>query len=183
MLRRWPVQHRCASVRVRACVHSHVLQVVCTDYPSEPVLATLRSNLERLAAPGVATVEGHEWGTDATPVLARLPAGCDGFDLVLAADTLWMPEQHGNLARSIAQVLSRREGARAVMAFSLQHKDTFKFFDRAREEQGLAWREVEVIKLPVMLNGKEVTQLSEEGDLKRTVFVYELRWPQSGAAQ
>lgn len=47
--------------------------IVITDYPDEAILANLRINFSanhRLTAPGCSVFcAGHEWGTDATPIL------------------------------------------------------------------------------------------------------------------
>ncbi|KAL2268539.1 hypothetical protein VTJ83DRAFT_3385 [Remersonia thermophila] len=107
-------------------------RVAATDYPTPPVIATLKNNVQALVteehavpgrfrisaeAGGEVRVVGHEWG--------KLPGGEAGegddngddedaaftlsnkhaFDRVIACDCLWMPWQHENLRRSIAWFL------------------------------------------------------------------------------
>lgn len=94
-------------------------RVVVTDYPAEPVLKTLRTNIARniqpsLSPPGSKTttstlVEGHSWGEldDAFST-----SHAHAFDRIIVADCLWMPWQHANLHDSIAFFLKQTPEAR-----------------------------------------------------------------------
>ncbi|KAK4127457.1 hypothetical protein N657DRAFT_641453 [Parathielavia appendiculata] len=122
-------------------------RVVVTDYPSLPVLQTLKANVmsavqpkfapaERFAVEEV-VVEGHGWGELDTP-LAQ--GNRHAFDRVIAADCLWMPWQHGNLRRSIAWFLGKGEKARAwvVGGFHTGRDKVAAFFEKeALAEVGL----------------------------------------------
>ncbi|KAK4104800.1 hypothetical protein N658DRAFT_504353 [Parathielavia hyrcaniae] len=114
-------------------------RVVVTDYPSPPVLQTLRDNVTLAVQPRFApagrfaveeaVVEGHGWGELDTP-LAR--AGRRSFDRVIAADCLWMPWQHEKFRRSIAWFLGDGEAARAwvVGGFHTGRDKVAAFFER-----------------------------------------------------
>ncbi|KAK4249782.1 hypothetical protein C7999DRAFT_12371 [Corynascus novoguineensis] len=114
--------------------------VVVTDYPSPPVLKTLRENVTasvkeasapsgRFAAEEV-LVEGHGWGELDTPLAE---GNRHAFDRVIAADCLWMPWQHDNLRRSISWFLADAESARAwvVAGFHTGRQKVSAFFETA----------------------------------------------------
>lgn len=94
-------------------------RITATDYPSPAVVETLKHNVERNVKPGLAPegttptsqvlVCGHSWGEldDEFSIANR-----HAFDLVVAADVLWMPWQHDNLRSSLGHFLSTDEGAR-----------------------------------------------------------------------
>ena len=126
-------------------------RVVVTDYPSPPVLKTLRDNVKgavrgKFAPSGrfnvkEVVVEGHKWGElegeEATPLPRE---NKHAFDRVFAADCLWMPWQHDNLRRSVAWFLGEGEDARAwvVAAFHTGRGNMAPFFDKeALETVGL----------------------------------------------
>ena len=109
--------------------------VLVTDYPAEKVLSTLRTNVKRnirpeFAPPSAAccedvAVQGHSWGQE--PEESHRHA----FDRVVAADCLWMPWQHENLARSIDFFLSKTSDARCwvVAGFHTGRPKMRGFFD------------------------------------------------------
>ncbi|KAI5122633.1 hypothetical protein M0805_008719 [Coniferiporia weirii] len=101
--------------------------VVITDYPDESILANVRINVhanERLVAPSCSVAcEGHEWGTDVTPLLNILSlqnprtAPYDrGFDIVLLSDLLHFHNSHPAILSSLTGLLSRSSSARAYIA-------------------------------------------------------------------
>jgi predicted nicotinamide N-methyase len=166
--------------------------VVATDYPDPLLLMNMRRNARRNAARNMAVVP-LRWGDDAAPVIAAgrlaaeragIPVPSDGrFSLLILTDTLWMPDQHAPLVASVAQLLSRDSGSRAIVSFTLQHDRTFEFFDHARAA-GFVVRELLVTKIPVMSGGKVVAEkLSAVAETKRTVYVYELAWPDALALE
>lgn len=125
-------------------------EVVVTDYPSEALLTTLRTNVARntraecAPSPFSATVvvEGHAWGQVSDSVGIAHGGSCDR---VIAADCLWMPWQHENLRTTLAHFLSDSEGARAWVCagFHTGRENIRKFFDKeALKAKGL---EVEAI--------------------------------------
>ena len=127
-------------------------RVVVTDYPSPPVIVTLRENVnsliksenspsERFAVEEV-KVGGHCWGEFDNELAKGFK---NQFDRVYAADCLWMPWQHDNLRRSVAWFLKESEEARAwiVGAFHTGREKVALFFDEEKlMEVGL---EVETI--------------------------------------
>lgn len=116
-------------------------RVVVTDYPSPPVIETLRENVasliksensppERFAVEEV-KVEGHGWGEFDNELAKSFK---NQFDRVYAADCLWMPWQHDNLRRSVAWFMKEGEEARAwvVAGFHTGREKMALFFDEKK---------------------------------------------------
>ncbi|KZF22194.1 hypothetical protein L228DRAFT_283366 [Xylona heveae TC161] len=106
-------------------------EVVISDYPAPEILSTISTNVTK-HVPRVQVV-GHEWGvlTDEFSVSRK-----HSFSRVLAADCLWMPWQHENLARSILHFLSADDDARAfvIAGFHTGRLKVSGFFNIAAEE-------------------------------------------------
>lgn len=129
-------------------------KVVVTDFPDVDLVANLWKNVEEaglLPPPsegdddggreqwerGRIVADGFVWGGDPQPLLARLPEGSKGFDVLILADLLFRHSEHAKLADTIEQTMARRKESRAYVFFTsyrpwLQHKD-LHFFDIARE--------------------------------------------------
>jgi nicotinamide N-methyltransferase len=101
---------------------------------------------------------GHGWGTDASPLLSLLPpereeeeeeeedsirgnsssSSSHGFDVVLAADCLWLHDQHVNLLETLVRVLPQGTGsARAVFTYQHHNEHAPAFFELAESKYGL----------------------------------------------
>ncbi|PWY99114.1 hypothetical protein BCV70DRAFT_163578 [Testicularia cyperi] len=105
---------------------------VLTDYPDPLVIQNLQQNLDlaicrpNSARPDLSeqfrearrtiTVQGLGWGNaeEEATVLKHSP-GDQGFDIVLAADVLWVSSAHPLLIQSIRKLLKRSRGARCVL--------------------------------------------------------------------
>lgn len=86
------------------------------------------------------SIEAHKWG-DVDEGFAKLNA--HKFTRVIASGCLWLSEQHGNIARSMAHFLAESEDAEVwvVSGFFLGREKLAGFFTIARRE-GLVVREV-----------------------------------------
>lgn len=86
------------------------------------------------------TTEAHKW-REVEEDFAK--SNAHKFTCVLATGCLWLPEQHENIARSMAHFLEKSEKAEVwvVSGFFLRRKKLAGFFDIARRE-GLDVREV-----------------------------------------
>jgi predicted nicotinamide N-methyase len=71
--------------------------VVLSDYPDKGILARLEENVEanRRTSRVVVKVEGHAWGS--------ADGLRDKFDVVLAADVLWMEHMHEALCKTLGE--------------------------------------------------------------------------------
>lgn len=113
-------------------------RVVVTDYPTPPVLKTLRHNVASMVQPKFSPpgrfrveevlVDGHAWGELDSAFAQR---NRHAFDRVFLADCLWMPSQHENLRRSVAWFLGEGDGSRAwvVAGFHTGRATVGAFFD------------------------------------------------------
>lgn len=89
-----------------------------TDYPDPHILAALERNAATLRARAPHAlplqVQGLAWGQEEHA--ARVCAMHGGrYDIVLAADVLWVSSQHENLLDSICALLARRADARCLV--------------------------------------------------------------------
>ncbi|PSN67682.1 hypothetical protein BS50DRAFT_633380 [Corynespora cassiicola Philippines] len=115
-------------------------EVTITDYPAPSLLSTLRQNASHNLPPALqsrTTVQGHKWG-DLTSPFACSHAG--RYTRVLAADCLWMPHEHANLARSMLHFLSPQDPRARVLVVAGFHTGRAKlarFFEEAVPAEGL----------------------------------------------
>jgi nicotinamide N-methyltransferase len=93
-----------------AATHPRV-RVVSSDYPDASITQTLEANVTRNGVGARCSVVPYAWGAD--------PAPLRGFDVVLAADTLWSPDLHVALVRTIAVALARTQDACAHLVAGL----------------------------------------------------------------
>jgi EEF1A N-terminal glycine/lysine methyltransferase len=86
------------------------------------------------------TVHGHQWGVFDTPFAQTHEKY---YTHILAADCLWMPHEHSNLARSMLYFLSDEPEARVhvIAGFHTGRAKMAPFFDTVREE-GLDFEEI-----------------------------------------
>ena len=79
------------------------VQVVLSDYPDEELIDALNRNVASNISDGSAHVVPYDWATgDISPFHALSP---DGFDVIVAADTLWNVDLHGAFLRSLESLL------------------------------------------------------------------------------
>ena len=132
------------------CALAGAERTVLTDYPSPTVLENIRKNVDtNVTSPPQASsskrasgvsVEAHQWG-DLHEDFAE--ANAHEFTRVLATGCLWRPEQHENIARSMAHFLAKSGEAEVwvVSGFFLGREKLARFFDVAGVE-GLGVRAV-----------------------------------------
>ncbi|KAF5338371.1 hypothetical protein D9611_012486 [Ephemerocybe angulata] len=85
------------------------LSITVSDYPDEALISTLSRNVESNKAGQNCRVVPYAWGADPTPLIGD--AG-DGFDLILAADTLWNSDLHQIFIDSLTTTLKRAPSSR-----------------------------------------------------------------------
>jgi hypothetical protein len=85
------------------------------------------------------TVEGHKWGS-----LSFAASQKGEYNRVLAADTLWLPSEHNNLACSMNHFLSAEPSARifVIAGFHTGRAKMAAFFEEAVPENGLEIEEI-----------------------------------------
>jgi EEF1A N-terminal glycine/lysine methyltransferase len=96
------------------------IHVVVSDYPDKLLIQTLEENVKNTGVNEKCRAVGYAWGTDAQDLLKTANnQALDGFDVILAADTLWNSETHGLLADSFKKTLRRTEQARIHLVAGL----------------------------------------------------------------
>jgi len=81
------------------------VEVVLSDYPDEELIDALNQNVASNVSDGSVHVVPYDWTTgDIAPFHALSP---DGFDVIIAADTLWNVDLHGAFLQSLESLLRR----------------------------------------------------------------------------
>ncbi|KAB5583063.1 hypothetical protein GE09DRAFT_289417 [Coniochaeta sp. 2T2.1] len=168
-------------------------KVVVTDFPDADLVANLWKNVDEAGLlpegegqedweRGRIVAGGFVWGADPEPLLARLPEGRKGFDVLILADLLFRHSEHGKLADTIEQTMAKRKGSRAYVFFTsyrpwLQHKD-LNFFDIVRE-RGFVVEKIMERKMdrPLFENDPG------DEDVLKTVTGWAVTWPEDKWAE
>ncbi|KAF8585439.1 hypothetical protein K439DRAFT_1632709 [Ramaria rubella] len=86
--------------------------VTLSDYPDDSILRCLHENIKfSISSLSSVRVVGHIWG--------ECTAKLGTFDIVLAADTLWNPDQHLPFCQTLSRVLKRDSQARIYLVAGL----------------------------------------------------------------
>lgn len=113
-------------------------EVVISDFPAPVLLSNIQRNVSENVigkTPRVLAVQGHVWG-ELHDAFSGSYAGY--FTRILAADCLWMPEQHQKLALSIAHFLAYAPNAYAyVVAGFHSGRDRMVPFFEVVQQNGL----------------------------------------------
>ncbi|KAG2419605.1 hypothetical protein HFD88_004401 [Aspergillus terreus] len=152
---------------------------VMTDYPDPDLVENMRFNAASSAAlipAGSALhVDGYKWGNPVEPLLAYLPAGATGFDVLIMADVVYSHREHPNLIKTMQQTMKKTRDAVALVIFTPYQPyllpKTEKFFPLAEENGFRVTKIFEKLMDDVLFE-------NDPGDerLRRTVFGYEIRW-------
>ncbi|KAM6497107.1 WD40-repeat-containing domain protein [Amanita muscaria] len=89
--------------------------VTVSDYPDESLIQNLRDNVERNSVAHNCRVAPYAWGSDPSTAFD----GSEGFDIVIAADTLWNPESHRIFIDTLCATLSKARSSRIHLVASL----------------------------------------------------------------
>ncbi|GAB1521924.1 hypothetical protein RhiTH_005023 [Rhizoctonia solani] len=102
-------------------------RVVLSDYPDKGILARLEENVEanKRTSRVKTVVEGHAWGS-ADGLRER-------FDVVLAADVLWMEDMHEALCETLDRVVAPFGQVHIVAGLHTGRGTITSFFDTAKK--------------------------------------------------
>ena len=89
--------------------------VTVTDYPDDRLIETLKNNVQSNNVADHCKVLPFAWGSDPTVVLGN----SKGFDVVIAADTLWNPELHPIFIDSLKSTLKKSPTSRIHLVAGL----------------------------------------------------------------
>ena len=91
--------------------------VTVTDYPDDKLIETLKNNVQSNNVADRCKVLPYAWGSDPTLVLGN--GNSKGFDIVIAADTLWNPELHPIFIDSLKSTLKKSSTSRIHLVAGL----------------------------------------------------------------
>ena len=91
--------------------------VTVTDYPDDKLIKTLKNNVQSNNVADRCKVLPYAWGSDPTLVLGN--GNSKGFDVVIAADTLWNPELHPIFIDSLKSTLKKSSTSRIHLVVGL----------------------------------------------------------------
>lgn len=149
-----------------------------SDYPDPDLVSNLWLNIEStplLKEEQKVVAEGYCWGADAAPLLAHLPTGENGFDVLILADLLFNHSEHAKLVQTVKVTLSKGPDAKALVFFTpyrpwLYEKD-MAFFELMKEA-GFTVEKVLEEKMEKVMFEKD----PGDEELRRTVFGYVIKW-------
>ncbi len=98
------------------------VMVTCSDYPDENLVCTLLENAKRNDVEDRCRVVPYGWGSDPAALFQSQNAVSDsipGFDVVLAADTLWNSDTHSIFIQTLRLTLKRSRHARVQLVAGL----------------------------------------------------------------
>jgi EEF1A N-terminal glycine/lysine methyltransferase len=160
--------------------------VVASDYPDEELIAALEANVQRNRVAGCCWVVPYAWGNDPSVLFSSsnlqpsYPAGPEGFDVVLAADTLWNPDLHELFIKTLCLTLRRTPDARIYLVAGLHTgRYTLQTFMSLVEQFGLIIEHR--IEREVSGDGRREWDVSraegeEEKERRRWVVNMTIRW-------
>lgn len=90
--------------------------VTATDYPDDKLIKALENNVQSNNVADSCKVLPYAWGSDPTVVLGNFN---DGFDIVIAADTLWNPDLHPIFIDSLKSTLKKSSTSRIHLVVGL----------------------------------------------------------------
>jgi len=143
------------------------VQVVLSDYPDEELIDTLNQNVASNISDASAHVIPYDWTTgDVSPFYALSP---DGFDVIMAADTLWNTDLHDAFLRSLESLLRHNvdDPSSSVNLIAGLHTGrwTIQAFLKAVEDRQ-RFRLHRVVEIPAN-SGKETTPEERSWEVER----------------
>ena len=144
--------------------------VVCTDYPDEPLIDNIRHNMDKYSN---AKVIGFKWGDDPTAVL-NMNSG-EKYDIIILSDVIFNDNQHRQLLRSIGDLM-KPDGYALVLHThhrTNKVKNDLQFFDFAEHEFHYKIVSVDKVKHPVMFVN-DTSNTPEELELRTTAHIHKL---------
>ena len=91
--------------------------VTVTDYPDDKLIETLKNNVQSNNVADRCKVLPYAWGSDPAVILGN--GNSKGFDVVIAADTLWNPDLHSIFIDSLKSTLKKSSTSRIHLVVGL----------------------------------------------------------------
>lgn len=144
-----------------AKTYSNFVHVTSSDYPDEHLIRALKQNVDRNNVQDRCRVVPFAWGSNISGLLPKADHSEDpsqmvqGFDVIIAADTLWNPDFHGLFIDTLVSALARTADARIHLVAGMHTgRYTIQSFLNA-------------VSMNTGLEIVEVTERAAKGDSKR----------------
>jgi len=104
-----------------AKIFPETVSVVVSDYPDPHIMHTLAQNIRNNDVNANCHAMPYDWGSDPNPLLSlgHIDAEGTGFDVIIAADTLWNPEYHSNFVNALQRTLRKDSNSRVHLVAGL----------------------------------------------------------------
>lgn len=157
--------------------------VTCSDYPDESLIRTLAENAQRNDVADRCCVIPYGWGSDPSPLMLSQNAHLDsipGFDVVLAADTLWNSDTHRIFVQTLQLTLKRSTNARVHLVAGF-HTGRYAIasFLRLIPDAGFVIEELKERRIGGTLERSwslDRAESEDEAERRRWVIWMVLRW-------
>ncbi|KAL6309275.1 hypothetical protein BKA93DRAFT_746165 [Sparassis latifolia] len=157
------------------------VRVVLSDYPDEVLIRTLVDNVGRNGVVDRCSVVAYAWGSDPSSLFSSHGSvEISGFDVIVAADTLWNPELHSRFIKSLHLTLKKSPSARVYLVAGL-HTGCYAIdaFLRLAVDSGLDVEEAVEREVNGNLSRPwclEVAETHDEQERRRWVVWIVLKW-------
>ncbi|KAK2463554.1 hypothetical protein APHAL10511_004305 [Amanita phalloides] len=153
------------------------IAVTVSDYPDELLIQNLTHNVARNDVADTCCTVAYAWGS---PDGSTLLGDSDGFDVVIAADTLWNPDLHGSFVRSLCATLRKSLASRIYLVAGLHTgRYTLQAFLKVLVANNLEL--VTIMEKRCSSAGEREWSVSRDGESdnerRRWVVWLEIKWP------
>ncbi|KAF4569622.1 hypothetical protein EYR40_008600 [Pleurotus pulmonarius] len=108
------------SIAISKLYEDSCIRITSSDYPDDQLIAALKDNVLMNDVASRCKVVPYAWGSDASPLLPRSETTLDsGFDVVIAADTLWNSDTHAIFVETLQKTLKRDAKSRIHLVAGL----------------------------------------------------------------
>ncbi|KAF5361791.1 hypothetical protein D9756_002315 [Leucocoprinus leucothites] len=147
------------------------VSVVASDYPDSNIIRTLTQNIRDNGAEANCHAAPFGWGTDPSPLfsLGKADGVYVGFDLIIAADTLWNPDLHSIFIDTLQRTLRRDRHSRVHLVAGL-HTGRYTIDSFLRSIRGVGFRVLEIMEREVTAAGGGEKAGSRQWDVARAEY-------------
>ncbi|KAF9006104.1 putative methyltransferase-domain-containing protein [Cyathus striatus] len=157
-----------------AKVYGHNVAVTASDYSDDHLIRTLSENIQRNGVSEWCKAVPYNWGSNPSTLLGSL----EGFDLIIAADTLWASNLHEIFLETLHMTLKRISSSRIQLVAGMHTgRYTLQSFLKKVPAYGLVIESI--CEREVTGRDKRNWCVSREGDEKerrRWVVWITLQW-------
>ncbi|KAH9951211.1 putative methyltransferase-domain-containing protein [Amylocystis lapponica] len=160
------------------------VDVVSSDYPDEDLIRVLDENIQRNGVSERCRAVPYAWGSDPAPLLSSHAAAdirpASGFDVIVAADTLWNSEAHPIFLQSLRETLRKSPDAHVYLVAGFHTgRYTIQTFLRSVRDLGLEVEEA--VEREVHGGGSRPwdvhrAETEDESERRRWVVWLSLKW-------